>query len=136
MRNLHCGIPVAAENKHTLRPFGSLDSFWIMRLPSQLLQKECSHAKLRITMYIQIHNSLQEPVLCTRQLRQRGANEMTRAFKPGQLLPCPTLYVVFGYFSIICFKSLHMGNYYVSVGNCKEDQNENIMLPVEGHMLL
>ena len=30
-RNLHCDVHVAAENKHTLPPFGSLDSFWIMR---------------------------------------------------------------------------------------------------------
>ena len=25
------GVPVAAENKHTLSPFGTLDSFWTMR---------------------------------------------------------------------------------------------------------
>ena len=30
-RNLHCDVHVTAENKHTLLPFGSLDSFWIMR---------------------------------------------------------------------------------------------------------
>ena len=30
-RNLHCGVHVTAENKHTLPPFGSLDSFWFMR---------------------------------------------------------------------------------------------------------
>ena len=30
-RNLHCDVHVAAENKHTLPPFGSLASFWIMR---------------------------------------------------------------------------------------------------------
>ena len=29
--NLHCDVHVAAENKHTLPPFGSLDSFWITR---------------------------------------------------------------------------------------------------------
>ena len=28
-RNLHCDVRVAAENKHTLLPCGSLDSFWI-----------------------------------------------------------------------------------------------------------
>ena len=32
-RNLHCEVHVAAENKHTLPPFESLDAFWIM--PSQ-----------------------------------------------------------------------------------------------------
>ena len=30
-RNLHCDVHVAAENKQTLPPFGSLESFWIMR---------------------------------------------------------------------------------------------------------
>ena len=30
-RHLHCDVHVAAENKRTLPPFGSLDSFWIMR---------------------------------------------------------------------------------------------------------
>ena len=30
-RNLHCDVHVAAENKHILPPFGSLDSFWITR---------------------------------------------------------------------------------------------------------
>ena len=30
-RNLHCDVHVAAENKHTLPPLWSLDSFWIMR---------------------------------------------------------------------------------------------------------
>ena len=30
-RNLHRDIHVTAENKHTLPPFGSLDSLWIMR---------------------------------------------------------------------------------------------------------
>ena len=30
-RNLHCDVHVATENKHTLPPFRSLDSFWIMR---------------------------------------------------------------------------------------------------------
>ena len=30
-RNLHCDVHVTAENKDTLPPFGSLDSFWTMR---------------------------------------------------------------------------------------------------------
>ena len=30
-RNLHCDVHVAAEIKHTLPPFGYLDSFWITR---------------------------------------------------------------------------------------------------------
>ena len=30
-RNLHCDVHVAAENKHSLPPFGSLESFWIRR---------------------------------------------------------------------------------------------------------
>ena len=30
-RYLHCDVHVAAENKHKWPPFGSLDSFWIMR---------------------------------------------------------------------------------------------------------
>ena len=29
--NLHCDVHVTAENKHTLLPFESLDSFWITR---------------------------------------------------------------------------------------------------------
>ena len=29
--NLHCDVHVATENKHTIPPFGSLDSFWIMQ---------------------------------------------------------------------------------------------------------
>ena len=29
--NLHCEVHVAAENRHILPPFGSLDSFWITR---------------------------------------------------------------------------------------------------------
>ena len=30
-RNLHCDVPVAAENKRTLPPFESLDPSWIMQ---------------------------------------------------------------------------------------------------------
>ena len=30
-RSLHSDVHVAAVNKHTLPPFGSLDSFWILR---------------------------------------------------------------------------------------------------------
>ena len=30
-RNLHCDVHVNADNKRTLPPFGSLDSFWLMR---------------------------------------------------------------------------------------------------------
>ena len=30
-RDLHCDVHVTADNKHAFPPFGSLDSFWIMR---------------------------------------------------------------------------------------------------------
>ena len=51
-RNLHCDVHTTAENKHTLPPFGSLDSFWIMR--SQRSRRRDKGLFKRIYRYISV----------------------------------------------------------------------------------
>ena len=65
-RNLHCDVHVAAENKHTLPPFGSLDSLSIAMAFSRVIpiKKELSLPQV-------IHNRCCSEVVLSTILRPR-----------------------------------------------------------------
>ena len=57
-RNLHCDLHVTAENKHTLPPVGSVDSFWIMRLQRSRRRDKALCHRTRMRYYNTIQSNL------------------------------------------------------------------------------